>query len=80
MRDFDALRLRQCGRMEPSPEMLDPSADLVASAFESTATLWEPLIETNCRHISPLYCDEIALDPRGSMTMDPLHCLSGGDE
>ena len=75
IRDLDALHLRQGDRMEPSPDMPDTSAVLVATDFPFTATLWRPHLETTCRHRNPLFSEELARDPVDSMTVDPLHCL-----
>ena len=75
--DIPTLGLLANDRLEPCPTLQDAHA-LADAPVPVAVVFWRVSNETLTRHRNPLFCDEIGLSPKRSLTVDMLHANNLG--
>jgi hypothetical protein len=72
-----ALGLHADDRLEPSPNLPDVGA-LADADVPIDVVFWRTAEETLTRHRNPLFCTDLGLSPKHSLTIDELHANNLG--
>ena len=73
-RDLPRFSLRTKDRLEPSSALPDVG-EFENVKLPCSVVFWRISVETHARHRNPLFCEETAMSPTRSVTVDTLHAL-----